>query len=82
MTARLFPCMVCEKRYAELEGAEVCERSHQKPVDLMDALRRSLESLQRRESAQSADAVDPHVAVPGTLSSREKNEGRENGRAS
>lgn len=25
---KLFPCMICEKRYAELEEAEVCERQH------------------------------------------------------
>lgn len=28
MPAKSWPCMVCEKRYAELEEAEVCERSH------------------------------------------------------
>ena len=25
---KLYPCMVCEKRYAEIEQAEVCERKH------------------------------------------------------
>lgn len=25
---KLYPCMLCEKRYAEIEEAEVCERSH------------------------------------------------------
>lgn len=28
---RLYPCFICEKRYAEIEDAEVCERSHAKP---------------------------------------------------
>lgn len=28
MAKKLWPCMVCGKRYAELEDAEVCERSH------------------------------------------------------
>jgi hypothetical protein len=28
MAKKLWPCMVCEKRYAELEQAEVCEQSH------------------------------------------------------
>ena len=25
---KLYPCMLCEKLYAEIEQAEVCERSH------------------------------------------------------
>lgn len=28
---KLYPCFVCEKRYAEIEEAEECERSHAKP---------------------------------------------------
>ena len=28
MPKRLYPCFLCEKRYAEIEEAEVCERSH------------------------------------------------------
>ena len=27
---KLYPCFVCEKRYAEIEQAEVCEQSHDK----------------------------------------------------
>lgn len=30
MAKKLWPCMVCEKRYAELEEAEACEQSHDK----------------------------------------------------
>ena len=30
MAKKLWPCMICEKRYEELEQAEVCERSHAK----------------------------------------------------
>lgn len=30
MAKKPWPCMVCEKRYAELEQAEVCEQSHDK----------------------------------------------------
>jgi hypothetical protein len=28
---RLYPCMLCEKLYAEIEEAEVCELSHAIP---------------------------------------------------
>lgn len=28
---KLYPCMLCEKRYSEMEEAEVCERSHEQP---------------------------------------------------
>lgn len=28
MAKKLWPCMVCEKRYAELEQAEACEQRH------------------------------------------------------
>ena len=31
-----FPCMVCEKLYAEIEQAEVCERSHENPREKGD----------------------------------------------
>ncbi len=30
MAKKLWPCLVCEKRYVELEQAEVCEQSHDK----------------------------------------------------
>lgn len=30
MRKKLFVCFLCETRYAELEEAEVCERSHGK----------------------------------------------------
>ncbi len=33
---KLYPCMLCEKRYAELEEAEVCERSHANPREKYD----------------------------------------------
>lgn len=29
---KLYPCFVCEKRYAEIEEAEVCEQSHATPA--------------------------------------------------
>ena len=32
MSKKLFPCMLCEKRYAEIEEAEVCEQSHKAPI--------------------------------------------------
>jgi hypothetical protein len=28
MSKKLYPCMICEKRYKEIEEAEVCERRH------------------------------------------------------
>lgn len=28
VSAKLWPCFVCEKRYAELEQAEKCEQKH------------------------------------------------------
>lgn len=28
---KLYPCLLCEKLYAEIEDAEVCERSHAQP---------------------------------------------------
>jgi hypothetical protein len=28
MGKKQYPCMLCEKLYAEIEQAEVCERSH------------------------------------------------------
>lgn len=30
---KLYPCFICEERYAEIEDAEVCERSHQREQD-------------------------------------------------
>lgn len=32
MAKKLYPCFLCEKRYAEIEEAEVCERSHEDPA--------------------------------------------------
>lgn len=31
-----WPCMLCERCYAELEQAEVCERSHSNPRERGD----------------------------------------------
>ena len=38
---KLYPCMVCEKRYAEIEQAEVCERRHDEPDDRDEAYERA-----------------------------------------
>jgi hypothetical protein len=50
---KLYPCMVCEKRYAEIEQAEVCEQSHTKPpVDSLEVVRlRERCDLLEREGA-------------------------------
>lgn len=29
---KTWPCLICERLYAECEEAEVCERSHQEPT--------------------------------------------------
>lgn len=39
MAKKLYPCMLCERRYAEMEEAEVCERSHTEVEREVQALR-------------------------------------------
>ena len=33
MSKKQYPCFLCEKLYAEIEDAEVCERSHSRERD-------------------------------------------------
>jgi hypothetical protein len=36
MRKKRYPCMLCEKLYAEIEQAEVCEREHENPREKGD----------------------------------------------
>jgi hypothetical protein len=54
MAAKLYPCFVCEKRYAEIEEAEMCERKHAAKAPaavVVTCLRCGEQPLSEREGA-------------------------------
>jgi hypothetical protein len=55
-----FPCFRCERLYAEMEQAELCERSHigiPKPAKRLAVRKREAQGKQRRTRAQVVAAV-------------------------